>query len=391
MGELKYAKLNRILLYFAIAFCFILAPSSSNAAVMTQTTVTVKVPVNSYNSSDVVVKITKSNVSYGAIYSRTEGSYFIFTKKIYRCNSPEINDVGWTITYEANGSLGGNARTTGQKQYTNQTICGNPTFKLSLRYLVVYSWSKSGGGTCAVCPIPEVKGPVKGKLEKYSSTGTTVYRVNPSSGSSLLLGRSLSNSNYAWDPKSTDIGATYSCKYTGTLSNPELVSCKKGDTPPKDSEVLDAGKDDSGDGGDSGGSSGATPKDDSGPASASATAKTQTADYAETKCGDGVGDGTYYTNGILAGVPCDKPITELKEVLQVVKNVMNNVLLPIVGTLFTIMIILGGITYMGSNGNEQTATKAKGILTAAIIGLLITILSYFIVSLFASVIGGGIL
>ncbi len=187
-------------------------------------------------------------------------------------------------------------------------------------------------------------------------------------------------------PELRDSGFTIKDATSNYYTFKEDFSMSKGHPANTPSMYLNAQTPKS-DGGDSGGTA---TKDDAGRATAGADPVTQEPKYAETKCDDGVGDGTYYTNGLLAGIPCDTPITTLPQVITVVLNVMNNVLLPLVGTLFTIMIILGGITYMGSNGNEQTATKAKGILTAAIIGLLITILAYFIVSLFASVIGGGI-
>jgi len=102
------------------------------------------------------------------------------------------------------------------------------------------------------------------------------------------------------------------------------------------------------------------------------------------------GGGTKYASGILKGVPCDGAIDTLGEALVIVKNVIMIFILPLVGTLFLIMLIIGGILYITSRGNPQQLEKAKKTLTAAIFGLLIVTLSYTIIVVFARVIGGRI-
>lgn len=113
---------------------------------------------------------------------------------------------------------------------------------------------------------------------------------------------------------------------------------------------------------------------------------------AATKCptnADG-SKSTTYTAGILKGVPCNETISTLEEALILVKNVVMVLLLPLVGTLFLIMMIIGGILYISSRGNEQQAERAKKTLTAAIVGLIIVILSYTIITVFANAIGGDV-
>ena len=134
---------------------------------------------------------------------------------------------------------------------------------------------------------------------------------------------------------------------------------------------------------------------DSGEATLTITNQTPTdGTIAETKCDGDTGyteDGIrYYKNGLLADVPCDTPITTLNQVIAVVKNLLNKILLPISATLFSIMVIFGGVSYITSNGNENQADKAKKILTAAIIGLLITLLAYVLIYFFTNAIGGSI-
>jgi len=107
----------------------------------------------------------------------------------------------------------------------------------------------------------------------------------------------------------------------------------------------------------------------------------------KTKCPEG---STVYTSGLMHGIPCYGAIDSLEEVLQLVKNIIFIFLLPIVGTLFLIMLIVGGILYITSRGNQQQLDRAKKTLTAAIAGLIIVTLSYTIIVIFANVIGGGI-
>ena len=50
--------------------------------------------------------------------------------------------------------------------------------------------------------------------------------------------------------------------------------------------------------------------------------------------------------------------------------------LSFLGVAFFILMIYGGYMWMFSMGNEQTATKAKDILIAAVVGLVIVLLAY---------------
>ena len=54
--------------------------------------------------------------------------------------------------------------------------------------------------------------------------------------------------------------------------------------------------------------------------------------------------------------------------------------LSFLGVAFFVLIIYGGYTWMFSMGNEQTATKAKDIIIAAVIGLVIVLAAYAITS-----------
>ncbi|PLX24718.1 hypothetical protein C0580_04365 [Candidatus Parcubacteria bacterium] len=83
-----------------------------------------------------------------------------------------------------------------------------------------------------------------------------------------------------------------------------------------------------------------------------------------------------------------------KEPSSIVGTIIN-ALLGLLGTIFTILIILGGFRWMTSGGNQQKVQEARELLKNAIIGLLVVAISYGVVRLVlmavnnASEAGGG--
>jgi cbb3-type cytochrome oxidase subunit 3 len=61
--------------------------------------------------------------------------------------------------------------------------------------------------------------------------------------------------------------------------------------------------------------------------------------------------------------------------------------LSFLGVVFFILIIYGGYMWMFSMGNEQTAGKAKDIIIAAVIGLVIVLMAYAITTFISGAIG----
>ena len=78
-----------------------------------------------------------------------------------------------------------------------------------------------------------------------------------------------------------------------------------------------------------------------------------------------VGEGAYGTTGAPTSL------------LTIVGTIIN-VLLGLLGVIFLLLTIYAGFLWMTSSGNEETVTKAKGILKTAIIGLIITLAAYSI-------------
>ena len=67
------------------------------------------------------------------------------------------------------------------------------------------------------------------------------------------------------------------------------------------------------------------------------------------------------------------------------------VALSFLGVIFLILMIYGGFLWMTAKGNEEQVTKAKNLITAAIIGLIIVISAYAISYVLIKQVGGGTL
>ena len=61
-------------------------------------------------------------------------------------------------------------------------------------------------------------------------------------------------------------------------------------------------------------------------------------------------------------------------------QIIINLLLFIIGIVAVIMIIIGGIKYITSNGNSQQVTSAKDTVLYSVIGLVVALMAYAIVN-----------
>jgi len=59
-----------------------------------------------------------------------------------------------------------------------------------------------------------------------------------------------------------------------------------------------------------------------------------------------------------------------------------------VGAVFVILFLVGGVQYLTSAGNEESATKAKKLLTDAVIGLVIVLASWAVANWILNGLGG---
>lgn len=66
-----------------------------------------------------------------------------------------------------------------------------------------------------------------------------------------------------------------------------------------------------------------------------------------------------------------------------------NIFLGVVGIIAIGFIILGGFRYITSAGNDEAAESGKKMITNAIIGLVVIILSYTIITVIINALGKG--
>lgn len=65
---------------------------------------------------------------------------------------------------------------------------------------------------------------------------------------------------------------------------------------------------------------------------------------------------------------------------QGIFKTITNVLLFIIGAISVIMLIIGGIRYTVSNGDQAAVTSAKNTILYAVIGIVVAILAYALVN-----------
>lgn len=75
----------------------------------------------------------------------------------------------------------------------------------------------------------------------------------------------------------------------------------------------------------------------------------------------------------------EKNITESADLSETIGK-MVGAGLSFLGIAFFVLMIYGGYTWMFSMGNEQDSSKAKSIIIAAVIGLLVVLAAYAITS-----------
>ncbi|MFH1582194.1 MAG: hypothetical protein ABIA08_00295 [bacterium] len=83
-----------------------------------------------------------------------------------------------------------------------------------------------------------------------------------------------------------------------------------------------------------------------------------------------------------SGNPC-----KLCHLFVMLDNILDFIFIDLIPPIAVLAILIGGIYFFVSSGNPQNIAKAKGILTAVAIGLLIIYGSWLLVNSFFLVIG----
>lgn len=87
-----------------------------------------------------------------------------------------------------------------------------------------------------------------------------------------------------------------------------------------------------------------------------------------------------YTNSIAeCSLPENSPTTGTKKLPEIIQTIVG-VVLGVVGIVAVIMIILGGISFVTSQGDAAKVTKARNTLLYGVVGLVIALLAFAIVN-----------
>ena len=88
-----------------------------------------------------------------------------------------------------------------------------------------------------------------------------------------------------------------------------------------------------------------------------------------------------------SGVGISNPIS-YDTIIELISAVLR-VAIGLIGVLAVASFVYGGILYMTSGGSDEQSSKAKKVLGYAVMGLIVSILSYVIVSTVINIISGN--
>lgn len=85
------------------------------------------------------------------------------------------------------------------------------------------------------------------------------------------------------------------------------------------------------------------------------------------------------SGGTWTGSGCTPQAGTNADLPTLIRNVIN-ILLYIIGAVSVIMIILGGIKYTTSNGEQSAVTSAKNTILYSVVGIVVAFMAYAIVN-----------
>ncbi len=84
------------------------------------------------------------------------------------------------------------------------------------------------------------------------------------------------------------------------------------------------------------------------------------------------------STGLGGGADCAKPTNAAEELFgeNSIFQTVTNILLFLIGAISVIMLIIGGIRYVVSGGDQTSITSAKNTILYAIIGIIVAFLAF---------------
>ncbi|MBU2051886.1 hypothetical protein KKH13_01615 [Patescibacteria group bacterium] len=88
----------------------------------------------------------------------------------------------------------------------------------------------------------------------------------------------------------------------------------------------------------------------------------------------------------MAANPITNDPAKLQDLELIVKNIFN-IIIPLAGMAAFVVLIVGGFQYLTAGGDPKKVQQAQGIITGAIIGIIVTLGVYLIFRLLGLITG----
>jgi hypothetical protein len=99
-------------------------------------------------------------------------------------------------------------------------------------------------------------------------------------------------------------------------------------------------------------------------------------------------DGDTSSSGGIIDSSLEEPTTDAQSITDLIIR-LQNIVWAAAGGIVIAMMVWGGFLFMTAGGNEERIGKGKKVLTYAVGGVIIIVLSYVIVTIFVSALGGN--
>ncbi len=80
---------------------------------------------------------------------------------------------------------------------------------------------------------------------------------------------------------------------------------------------------------------------------------------------------------------------QISDIVIVLQNIIS-LLAPFAGLAFFVMLLYGGYKFINSGGDPKNAAAARSVLTYAIVGVILVVVSYLLIKLIANVTGANV-
>lgn len=94
----------------------------------------------------------------------------------------------------------------------------------------------------------------------------------------------------------------------------------------------------------------------------------------------------WLTAGFLLPVYALSDPAQISDVVGILEAIIR-ILPPVAGIAFLIMVLFGGFKFVTSGGDQKAVAQAKAILTYAVIGVILVVISWLILTLIRNITG----